>query len=409
MGVIRCRTITLRLLTVSALLLGAAPVAPAPGAADPGRRPRDAEAALGAVLDRAVSEGSPGALAQVSRAGGTTTVTRGFADTGTRRRPRADMRFRIGSTTKTFVATVVLQLVAEGRLRLDDTVERWLPGLVTGTGNDGRAITIRMLLNHTSGLFNYTKDERVPEGLERDPLTTFTPRRLVGYALSHPPVFRPGTSWEYSNTNYVLLAMIIKRVTGHAYSTEITTRVLRPLGLRATYFPGTSPDVRAPFIHAYSKDGLSRFNPSWAWAAGEMVSTVGDLNRFDSALLSGRLLPAPLMREMLTPVLKSDVFHGPGPYRYGLGVMMVTLPCGVTVYGHGGTIFGSLTWMAGTRDGRHTLSFDLNGDKVNQGELTTAANIAEFCPATPVPSQPSAPRGTGLPRVPGSEGRRAPG
>ncbi len=396
MSVTRCRTITLRFLTVSALVLGVATTPAAPGTADPVRRPRDAEAALGAVLDRAVSEGSPGALAQVSRAGRITTVTRGVADTGTRREPRADMRFRIGSTTKTFVATVVLQLVAEGRLRLDDRLERWLPGLVTGNGNDGRAITVRMLLNHTSGLFNYTKDHHVPDALERDPLTTFTPRRLVGYALGHPPVFPPGTSWQYSNTNYILLGMIIERVTGHAYPMEVATRVLRPLGLRATYFPGTSPDVRPPFVHGYSKDGLSRFNPSWAGAAGEMISTVGDLNRFDAALLSGRLLPAALLREMLTPTPKSDVFHGPGPYRYGLGVMMVTLPCGVTVYGHGGTIFGSLTWMAGTRDGRHTLSFDLNGDKVNQAELTTAANAAEFCPAATVPSQPQATRGTAL-------------
>ncbi|MEU8198141.1 serine hydrolase domain-containing protein [Microbispora amethystogenes] len=396
MGLTLCGTKALRSLTASVLVLGAA--APAP-VAEPGPRAPVASVAarvpgseLGAVLDRAVREGSPGALAEVSKAGRTETVARGLADTRTRERPRADMRFRVGSTTKTFVATVVLQLVAEGRLRLDDTVERWLPGLVTGNGNDGRAVTVRMLLNHTSGLFNYTKDRRVPEALDRDPLTTFTPRQLVGYALSHPPVFPPGTSWEYSNTNYALLGMIVRQVTGHPYAEEITRRVLRPLGLRETYFPGTSPDVRAPFIHAYSKDRLSRFNPSWAGAAGEMISTVGDLSRFDAALLSGRLLPAVLLEQMLTPTPKSDVFHGPGPYRYGLGLMMVTLPCGVTVYGHGGTIFGSLTWMAGTRDGRHTLSFDLNGDTVNQAELTTAANVAEFCPATPRPSQRSSQR-----------------
>jgi len=396
-----CRLTRLRCvaLMVLALVVGAAATAPALAAAQRVHRPHaggrphggpvmhDAHAALRSVLDRAVREGSPGALAQVRWAGRVWTVSSGVADLRTRQRPSAGMHVRIGSITKTFVATVVLQLVAEGRLRLTDTVDGWLPGLVSGNGNNGHAITVRMLLNHTSGLYSYTSDLRLWQELVRTPFRIFTPPDLLRrYGVSHPPSFPAGTSWRYSNTNYLLLGLIVERVTGRSYRTEISRRILRPLGLWATYAPGASLTVRRPFMHGYVKGESGRIedvteqNETLVGAAGEMISTVGDLDRFDAALLGGRLLPADLLRQMLTPVPGSNVFPGYGPYRYGLGVMMVTLPCGVTVYGHGGTIFGSLSWVASTRDGRHAMSFDLNGHWVDQAALTTAATVAEFCP-----------------------------
>lgn len=377
----------LAVVSLPVVLLGAGLVAAAaPGApAHPRATPRSSASALRAVFDLAYrAPGAfPGSIAEARRAGRRYDIPEGVADLATRRRPRAGAHVRIGSITKTFVATVTLQLVAEHRLRLTDTVDDLLPGLLDRNGNDGHAITVRMLLNHTSGLYDYV-DQEAEQLHERQPFLTFTPRRLVEWAVSHPPVFPPGTSWKYSNTNYILLGMVIKRVTGHSYAAEIARRIEHPLGLRETYSPGTSPDLPPPFMHGYTlREGritdVTRFNPSWAGSAGDMVSTVGDLQRFDSALLRGRLLPPRLLRQMLTPVPGSDVFPGHGSYRYGLGLIIATLPCGVTVYGHGGTIDGSLSWVAGTRDGRHTMSFDVNGDWVDQPALTGAADRAEFC------------------------------
>nr|BFE73691.1 hypothetical protein GCM10020092_069920 [Actinoplanes digitatis] len=155
-----------------------------------------------------------------------------------------DGHFRMGSNTKTFVSVVVLQLVGEGRLSLDDTVERWLPGLVTGNGNDGRRITVRNLLQHTSGLYNYTGDITAL-GSQEDYLAHrydhYEAEDLVALATKHEPGFAPGTSWDYSNTNYILAGMIIERATGRAWATEVRARILRPLGLSHTSEPGDRP------------------------------------------------------------------------------------------------------------------------------------------------------------------------
>jgi D-alanyl-D-alanine carboxypeptidase len=159
-------------------------------------------------LDRAVGRltraGAPGAVVLVRHGARTRRVASGYADRDARTRMRAGDRFRIGSLTKTFTATVVLQLAAEDKLSLDDTVEQWLSGLVPG----GERITVRQLLNHTSGLFNYTEDRAVLEDMLRDRLREWSPRELVAIATAHPPTFAPGTRWAYSNTNYIVLGRI---------------------------------------------------------------------------------------------------------------------------------------------------------------------------------------------------------
>ncbi|MDP9869514.1 MULTISPECIES: serine hydrolase domain-containing protein [Streptosporangium] len=155
-----------------------------------------------------------------------------MADTRTGRKRKPQHRFRIGSTTKTFVATVALQLVAEGTVSLDDTVEKWLPGVVGGNGNDGREITIRRLLDNTSGIFDYLQDQAAVNRYDYP-----TPRQLVQIAMSRPPAFEPGTSWGYSQTNYVLAGMVIERATGRTLAGEISRRITRPLGLTGTYLP----------------------------------------------------------------------------------------------------------------------------------------------------------------------------
>lgn len=376
----RCRALTTMAVLLAGSVMTPLPVANAHDRHVPnGHFPRNL--ALQAALDQAVQAGAPGALAQTRRDGRSQRYVSGVADLKTGQRPNTDMHFRSGSVTKTFVATVVLQLAAEHRLRLDDTVERWLPGLVSGNGNNGNLITLRMLLNHTSGLYNYAEDQQLNELFEKDHFITFTPEELVRVAVSHQPDFPPGTAWGYSDTNYVLLGMVIEQATGHTYAQEITHRIIRPLRLRGTYLPGTSPGLRRPFMHGYTNDtpdghiqDITFYNPSFAGASGEMISTAGDLDRFDSALLAGRLLPRLLLEEMLTPTPGS--FPGTD-FRYGYGVVITFLPCGVTVYGGGGQIAGSRSWVTGTRDGTHTMAFNVNGDWVDPS-LTTS--VAEFCP-----------------------------
>ncbi|WP_327675105.1 serine hydrolase domain-containing protein [Kitasatospora sp. NBC_00458] len=324
------------------------------------------------------SEGLPGIIASARTGQQSWTTAIGTADTttGQPRSPRE--RFRIGSVTKMFVATVILQLQAEGRLDLDDTVEKWLPGVVSGNGNDGSAITIRQLLNHTSGLTAYDDDPGMaallftPQFLTHR-YDTYTPEQLVRIAVSHPPVFAPGAKREYSNTNYVLAGMIVTEATGRPYAAEIERRIIGPLGLDGTSVPGTATTVPRPHARAYSKlfggsatpVDTTELNPSMAGAAGGIISTTEDLTRFLSALMRGRLLPQAELDEMLTT-------EGPG----GLGISGGRLSCGVEVWGHDGGIHGSSTLALTTRDGRHAAAFNTNADWFT-GKLKLAE--AEFC------------------------------
>ncbi|MFE2262741.1 serine hydrolase domain-containing protein [Streptomyces griseosporeus] len=340
-----------------------------------------------AALRAAVADGVPGVTATVTEGRGTWSATEGVGDLrrGTPRSP-AD-RYRVGSITKTFVATVLLQLEAEGRLSLDDSVEKWLPGVVHGKGHDGSRITLRQLLNHTSGVFNYTEDEGfartyfLKDGFLEHRYDTLAPRDLVATAMKHRPDFAPGDSWHYSNTNYVLAGMVVERVTGRPYGEEIRRRIIAPLGLRATSVPGTRTTLPRPSSRAYGKLALTatgptydvtELNPSLASSAGEMVSDSADLDRFYRALLGGRLLPPRQLKEMKTTVPAKDIPRA----GYGLGLMDRELSCGVHVWGHGGGIHGSSSEAVTTPDGRHALALNLNGDWAGD---TDAVIEAEFC------------------------------
>ncbi|BBJ41689.1 hypothetical protein SSPO_044070 [Streptomyces antimycoticus] len=178
----------------------------------------------------------------------------GVADVRTGRRIHRSDHFRAGSLTKTVIAAVTLRLAAQGRLGLDDTLEEHLPGLVRGRGNDGRNITMRQLLNHTSGLFDYTEDPVLARQLSAAADGTRTPTSLVRTALTHRPYFAPGTKWRYSNTNYVLLGMVVQRVTGRSYAEQARREVLGPLRLHGTSFPGTRTTLPAPHGRAYTRE-----------------------------------------------------------------------------------------------------------------------------------------------------------
>ncbi|WP_406087367.1 serine hydrolase domain-containing protein [Streptomyces virginiae] len=318
------------------------------------------------VLDRAVREGeAPGILAEVRDGDGHWFGTAGVADTRTGRARGHEDRFRIGSITKTFTATVVLQLVGEGQLALEDTVERWLPGVLTGNGHDGNTITVRQLLDHTSGVFSYTHDQPALSRQE-----SYTPEELVEIAVSHPAGFPAGTGWAYSNTNYVLAGMIVEHVTGRMLADEITDRLARPLDLTGTGLPlGADPTLPGPHSSHYTKlfspdpnatvHDVTELETSPYWAAGGMVSTLADLNRFFAALLAGRLLRPEQQHEMFTMVPTEGWLPGAA---YGLGVSRLTLPSGTVVWGMGGALFGSWSYVYGIREGTHMLAVNINAD-----------------------------------------------
>ncbi|MFJ8434508.1 serine hydrolase domain-containing protein [Kitasatospora sp. NPDC094019] len=300
----------------------------------------------------------------------------GVTDLESRRPARADGRFRIGSVTKTFVSTVVLQLVEEGRLRLDDPVERHLPGVVP----NGGAITLRQLLNHTSGLYDYLDDPRyffhddaslrtfLAEGRWAD----HPPAELIGVGVRGTPYFPPGQGWHYSNTNYVLVGEVIRRVTGRSWQSEVERRIVRPLHLDDTTFPGSRPDIPGPHAHGYARlpEGpadITLINPTLGDAAGNGISTTTDLGRFHAALFGGRLLSAARLREMTTAV--------PAPMigaHYGLGLIRYDLPCGA-VWGHTGGVPGYSTVLLGPIDGTRQFALSFNVLAGAENDATDAA------------------------------------
>ncbi|MDU0290873.1 serine hydrolase domain-containing protein [Saccharothrix longispora] len=268
---------------------------------------------------------------------------------------RTDGHFRIGSVTKTFVATVVLQLVDEGRVRLDDPVGRYVAGVPKGD-----LITVRQVLNHTSGLYDYAHGEGWSTNRWRgaDRFRGYRPQELLDEAFRHPSNFEPGTGWRYSNTNYVVAGVLVERVTGRPYGAEVRDRVLRPLGLTRTSVPGHRPGLPHPHARGWTEvDGrlvdATLMNPSLDWAAGEMISTADDLNRFLDALLGGRLTSAASLAAMRETTATGTIF------AYGLGLQRYDLPCGRSVWGHGGELIGYLTYAVRSDDGRRaTLSYN---------------------------------------------------
>ncbi|MER7990484.1 serine hydrolase domain-containing protein [Streptomyces noursei] len=383
---------------LAALLLTACSSTP-PAALRPPGAPRP-PAATALALHRLVADGAPGAAALATRDGrlaASRFAAVGVADLHSGRKIGRLDRFRAGSLTKTLVATVVLQLVGEGRLRLDDrAADRLPPGVpLTGAGgaSDLRRVTVHQLLDHTSGLFNYTEDPHLAEqlygaGFPAHRYDRYTPAELLRIALDHPPTAPPGARYAYSNTNYLVLGLLIQGVTGHPYADELRRRILTPFGLTGTSFPGNSAALPAPHGRGYSRiDGRqvdsTTLNPSRAGAAGEMVTTLVDLNRFFAALLGGKLLAPRQMAE-----LRSERATGG---QYGLGVYATHLPCGVTVWGHNGDINGSYAQTAGTTDGRHLVSYRVNTDAPTGRTDGTAVLTAEFCPSRGRPGRPGRP------------------
>ncbi|WP_440582036.1 serine hydrolase domain-containing protein [Streptomyces flavofungini] len=290
----------------------------------------------------------------------------GTAEPGSGRPVPWGGKFRIGSATKTFTATVVLQLVAEGRMSLDDTVERWLPGVVRGAGLHGDRITVRQLLQHTSGIPEVEGD--IPalnsaEGYRAERWRTYSPEELVALALRHSRGAASKGTWAYSNTNYILAGMIIKKVTGRSWAREVNARIIRPLRLRDTSTPGSFPFITGPHAHGYRAFGtgtaidVTAFNPSAVDASGSVISTARDLSRFYTALLGGRLLDSARLAEMKRTVPAPELGGD-----YGLGLGKLPLPCGGSYFAHVGGVSGYRTWVGVTPDGSRTAVVLVTGD-----------------------------------------------
>ncbi|MCX5970451.1 MAG: serine hydrolase, partial [Coprothermobacterota bacterium] len=279
---------------------------------------------LKAILAGAVGEGGvPGAIAGVWLEGkGGWVQAAGVADLATEEPMRPEMRVRIASITKSFTAITLLRLVDQGKLGLDDPVANYLD-FVPG----GDQITVRMLLNHTSGIFDCGVDETFAKVLLSDPLRHWTPREMVELAFAHPPDFSPGSGYGYSNTNYLLLGMIIEKVSGESYESQVQKQVLEPLALRTTSFP-SGPDLPAPFAHGYIDETLitgsgdpqrefTRVDMGWDWAAGALASTLEDLKVFARALAYGRLVSLGTYQDQTTWI---PLFPDSDLYGDGLGV-----------------------------------------------------------------------------------------
>ncbi|MEX2981018.1 serine hydrolase domain-containing protein [Streptomyces sp. C36] len=320
----------------------------APPAAFAASRPDTVQQGLDTLVR---ADGVPAALASVKDLEGRTrTYTAGVGDLATGAKVPVDGQVRIGSNTKTFTAVVVLQLVGEGRIGLDAPVDTYLPGLVRGEGIDGGHITVRQLLQHTSGLPNYSD-------YLGDDIRHYEPGELLDIAFRHKADFAPGTNWKYSNTNYVLAGLIVQKVTGRPIAEEVDQRIIKHIGLRHTYFPAPGDaTIREPHPKGYYQESagaplrdVTEMDHSWAWAAGQMISTDSDLNRFFGALLAGRLLQPAQLAQMRTTVPAEYLGSGA---RYGLGLVSRPLSCGGVYWGHGGSIPGYETRGGATDKGR---------------------------------------------------------
>ena len=304
------------------------------------------------ALDDVVAAGATGVVLRIDDARRTKRLVAGDARLEPRVGMRPGARLRVGSVTKTYLATLVLQAAGERRLRLDDTVERWLPGLVP----DGEDITLRQLLNHTSGLFDVVEDQDFFRAVLTDPLREYTPRQLVRIATAHPPLFEPGDGWGYSNTGYLLLGLVLERATHRSVSQLLRERITEPLGLDHTFLPVRSPDIPGFHAHGYlppslTGDGyvdITRISPTALGSAGAVVSTPYDVRRFFRALLGGHLLGPAQLQEM-----KQTVEVRPG-YDYGLGLYSQETPCG-RVWGNDGNAPGYETFAWNDETGRRGL------------------------------------------------------
>ncbi|MCC9706793.1 beta-lactamase family protein [Streptomyces sp. MNU76] len=391
---------TTRTLLAAALVLGAAagptvlPATAAPGpalalasasasATARSEAPSSADTRLTTAMEAAIA-GLPSAdaTAALVRVGGSEGVWRGSSgvhDLTTGRAADPNARFRAGSVTKVFTAAVVLRLVAAGKVDLDRSARSYLPELIPASYS---GVTVRQLLNHTHGIPAPDFPWTTIEGAYANRFRIHDPEEMVRSATAKEREFTPGERQHYLNIGYTIAGLIVERVTGDSYEEQVARQVLRPLGLRDTYVPGADPRIAGPHNHGYQRmtfdDGTTglRDVTVWGvtdgWAAGDIVSTTADLERFTKALFQGRVVPrGPVLEEMFTVPQVTD--HKTGkPAEYAVGLARKVLG-GRAVWGKTGGRWGYNSVVASTRDGSRTLVYSVNSTDAKGGTMNKVA------------------------------------
>ncbi|MFF0219222.1 serine hydrolase domain-containing protein [Streptomyces vinaceus] len=392
-----------RTLIATALVLGiaagptVASAAPAPApAAVAARVPAGAEAPPlyssppdAAALRKAIAgvgADNKDATAALVRVGGTSgrwSGSAGVADVRTGRKAFEEARFRAGSVTKTFTAAVVLQLAAEGRVDLDRPVQQYLPGLLPSGPGGFEPISVRQLLNYTSGIPSAEGPGDSFEAQYAHRFDVVDPHALIARAAAKGPEFRPGERQHYLNIDYTVLGVLIEKLTGTSYEQALSARILRPLGLHRTSVPSPAENrIAGPHHHGYqavAKPGggtslvdVTEWNSSSNWAAGDLISTTADLERFTEALFAGRVVPKAQLEEMFTVPAVTDFESGEDAVQTA-GMKRFALPDGTVVYGKTGSRFGYSTVIGGARDLSRTLVYSVNSTDAKGRDMNQVA------------------------------------
>jgi D-alanyl-D-alanine carboxypeptidase len=352
----------------AALLL--AMLQPTAGQAAPPARAADA------ALDRAMRElvampgGPPGIIAIVQRGASRKVHAFGVRDRGEPGQPAPNDFMRVASVAKAFSGAVALALVEKGTLSLDDTVGRWLPDQPA----DWHPVTLRQLLGHTSGLPDFSQNEDFVDAVVRSLLVPLPPADLLPFVAHEPLRFPPGTQYRYSNSDNIMVGLMVQAATGMAYEEALQAEVAKPLKLRRTSLP-SGADMPAPFIHGYDVDDALRYvdeseiiAAGWSWASGGIVASPADLNRFIRGYLRGRLFGRALRREQRAwiPIAHSEP-PGPGMNSAGLALFRYETRCG-TMFGHTGNTFGYTQFAAATADGQRSVTVSITLQRTQNSE-----------------------------------------
>ena len=327
---------------------------------------RDLKATIQTLVDNAY----PGALAaKTDKDGNTVGATAGKGNLATGEAPPLDGEVRIASNTKTFVAVLIMKMVEEGKVKLDEPIETYLPGIVKGQGVDGKKITVRQLLQHTSGLPDFGDGQLDYFAIRNDYVS---PRDVLDGVLSRPAQFAPGAKFQYNNANYVVLGLLAERVAKRPIAEQIETKIVKPLGLKHTYMPAPGEKtIRGKHPHGYhTRDGkpgkledITEADPSWEWAAGSMISTPSELNKFMQSVFDGSLLSQASISEMKKSVPAPEMGG-----EYGLGLIGYKSSCGV-VWGHSGNNPGYHSLSAVRSDGTAATIVVTSMPSVNAKEV----------------------------------------
>jgi D-alanyl-D-alanine carboxypeptidase len=276
---------------------------------------------------------------------------------------------RIASTAKAFSGAAALSLVQKGLLSLDDTIGQRLPSLPAAWGT----VTLRQLLNHTSGLPDFSQSPGFQQAVAASLTVAPPPEELLSFVADEPLVFPPGSRYAYSNSDNIVVALMVQAVAGKPYEQVLQEEVYAPLGLSQTSLPA-GPELPEPFVHGYDREGdgppedvSEIFASGWAWASGGIVSTPADLNRFIRGYVGGALFGPAVQAEQRQLVAGHSEPTGPGANMAGLAVFRYQTRCG-TVFGHTGNTFGYTQFMAASPDGTRSVTVSINLQRTQDAE-----------------------------------------